>query len=98
MAAEFKEYIRRLQIAPNIKDCEPELDDKDEVKDLELRWGSCRLDTSESHSACAHVLYADTSNGLRLPGSLSGNGLLAACSEQQDLNRGIVMRSSIVPG
>ena len=63
MAAEFKEYIRRLQIAPKIEDFEPELDDKSEAKDLELRWGSCRLHTSESHSACAHVLYADTSNG-----------------------------------
>ena len=39
MAAEFKDYIRRLQIAPKIEDFEPELDDKNEAKDLELRWG-----------------------------------------------------------
>ena len=37
MAAEFKEFIRRLQIAPKIEDFEPELDDKNEAKDLELR-------------------------------------------------------------
>ena len=37
MAAEFKKYIRRLQIAPNIEDFEPELDDKNEAKDMELR-------------------------------------------------------------
>ena len=63
MAADFKAYIKRLQIAPKVEDFEPELDDKNEAKDLELRWGSRRMHRSGSHSACAKVLYAGTSNG-----------------------------------
>ena len=63
MAAEFKEYVRRLQIAPKIEDFEPELDDKNEAKDLELRWGSCRIHSAGTDSACAHVLYAGTKSG-----------------------------------
>ena len=36
--------------------------------------------------------------GLSFLAECSASGMLAACREQQDLNRGVVMRGSIVPG
>ncbi len=95
MAAEFKAYIRRLQIAPKVEDFEPELDDKNEAKDLELRWAAA-ASTVLGHTQLALFRHKSWSSGFLA--ACSASGVLAACREQQDLNRGVVMRGSIVPG
>lgn len=59
MAAEFKAYIRRLQIAPKVEDFEPELDNKNEAKDLELRWAAA----ASTILVTLSLRYSGTSHG-----------------------------------
>ena len=57
--------------------------------------GSCSIHNL-GHTQLALFRHKSWSSGFLA--ACSASGVLAACREQQDLNRGVVMRGSIVPG